>query len=44
MQFAFRYALTNTKPTDEVLLEMWQKGKDRVAEKAGFARKILGIT
>ncbi len=39
---AIRFALTGIKPTDVVLLGMWQKHKDQVAENVGFARKILG--
>jgi hypothetical protein len=40
---ALRFALENIKPTDVVLLGMWQKHKDQVAENVGYARKILGV-
>jgi hypothetical protein len=36
---AIRFALTNIKPTDVVLLGMWRKHKDQVAENVGYARK-----
>ena len=40
---AIRFALENLKPTDVVLLGMWQKYKDQVAENVGSARKVLGV-
>jgi hypothetical protein len=40
---ALRFALTSIKPTDVVLLGMWQKYQDQVAENLGHARKILGV-
>jgi len=39
---AIRFALANIKPTDVILLGMWQKHKDQVAENVGYARKALG--
>jgi hypothetical protein len=38
---AIRFALTSIKPTDVVLLGMWQKHKDQVGENVGYARKVL---
>ncbi len=38
---AIRFAYKNIKPNDVVLLGMWQKHKDQVAENVGHARKIL---
>jgi hypothetical protein len=38
---ALRFALQNIKPTDVVLLGMWQKYKDQVAQNVGYVRKIL---
>ncbi|MBC8870731.1 MAG: hypothetical protein H8E44_15015 [Planctomycetes bacterium] len=35
---AIRFAFANIKPTDVVLLGMWQKYKDQVAENVGCAR------
>ena len=43
VQRAIRFALENIKPTDVVILGMWQKYKDQVAENAGYVRKILGV-
>ena len=40
---ALRFALENIKPTDVVILGMWQKYKDQVAENVGYVRKILGV-
>jgi hypothetical protein len=40
---AIHFALENIKPTDVVLLGMWQKHKDQAAENVAYARKILGI-
>ncbi len=40
---AIRFALTSIKPTDVVLLGMWQKHKDQVAENVGYARKALAV-
>ena len=39
---AIRFALENIKPSDVILLGMWQKYKDQVAENVGYVRKILG--
>jgi len=39
---ALKFVFDNIKPTDVVLLGMWQKYKDQVGENAGFALKILG--
>ncbi|MHC4400294.1 MAG: hypothetical protein ACYTG0_11520 [Planctomycetota bacterium] len=38
---ALGFAFQNVKPTDVVLVGMWQKHKDQLAENVGFARKIL---
>ncbi len=43
VQRAIRFAFEKLKPTDVVLLGMWQKYKDQVAENARFARKALGL-
>jgi len=43
VEAALRFALENIKPTDAVLLGMWQKYKDQVAENVGYARRILGL-
>ena len=40
---AIRFAFERLKPTDVVLLGMWQKHRDQVAENAGFARQALGV-
>ena len=39
---AIRFAFEHIKPTDVVLLGMWQKYRDQVAENTGYARRILG--
>ncbi len=44
VEAALRYALEQIKPSDVVLLGMWQKHKDQVAENAGLVRKILDAT
>ena len=38
---AMRFAFEKIKPTDVVLLGMWQKYKDQVAENVACARRIL---
>ena len=38
---AIRFALENIKPTDVILLGMWQKHRDQVGENAAYARKVL---
>lgn len=43
LERALRFAFGNIKPTDVVILGMWQKYKDQVAENVAFARKILGV-
>jgi hypothetical protein len=43
VETALRYALQKIKPTDVVLLGMWQKYKDQVAENVGYVRKILEL-
>jgi hypothetical protein len=40
---AIRFAVEKIKPTDLVVLGMWQKYKDQVAENVGYVRKILGV-
>lgn len=42
VEAALRFAFAKVKPTDVVLLGMWQKHKDQVAENAATARRILG--
>ncbi|MHB1038576.1 MAG: hypothetical protein ACYC35_29705 [Pirellulales bacterium] len=42
VQQALEFAFAHIKPTDCVLLGMWQKYKDQVGENTAFARKILG--
>ncbi len=42
VEAALRFALAHLKPTDVVLLGMWQKHKDQVGENAATARRILG--
>ncbi|HYW80712.1 MAG TPA: hypothetical protein VE890_14120 [Thermoguttaceae bacterium] len=42
VEAALRYALQQIKPSDVILLGMWQKHKDQVAENARLVRKILG--
>jgi hypothetical protein len=37
---ALRFAFQNIKPTDVVLVGMWQKYKDQAAENVALARKI----
>ena len=41
---AIRFALTSIKPTDVILLGMWQKHKDQVAENVGYAKAALGVS
>jgi len=43
VEAAIRFAFERLKPTDVVLLGMWQKHKDQVAENTAFARKALGV-
>lgn len=38
---ALRFALKSIKPTDVILVGMWQKQKDQVAENAAAVRRIL---
>jgi len=42
VEAALRFAFENIKPADVVLLGMWQKHKDQVAENTAIARRILG--
>lgn len=39
---ALKYAYDAIKPTDVVLVGMWQKYKDQVAQNVGFVQEILG--
>ena len=39
---AIRFTLENIKPSDVILLGMWQKYKDQVSENVGYTRKALG--
>ena len=41
MEVSGRVRFSNIKPTDVVLLGMWQKYKDQAAENVALARKIL---
>jgi len=41
VEAALRFTFKNIKPNDVVLLGMWQKYKDQVAENVGYVRKIL---
>ena len=41
LEQALRFAFEHIKPTDVVLLGMWQKYKDQVAENTTLARRIL---
>ncbi len=41
LQGALRFAFENIKPNDVVLLGMWQKYKDQVAENVGYAGRFL---
>lgn len=41
VEAALRFALTKIKPTDVVLLGMWQKHKDQVAEDVAIAQRVL---
>ena len=43
IEVALRFAFQNIKPTDVVLLGMWQKYKDQAAENVALARKILSV-
>lgn len=43
IQAALRFAYQHIKPTDVVLLGMWQKYKDQVAENVACIRQILGV-
>ncbi|NQU24073.1 MAG: hypothetical protein HQ567_22550 [Candidatus Nealsonbacteria bacterium] len=43
VEAAIRFAYKNIKPNDVVLLGMWQKHRDQVAENVGYARKVLGV-
>ena len=42
VEAALRYAFEHIKPTDVVLLGMWQKHRDQVAENTRLVRRILG--
>ncbi len=44
IEAALRYAFEAIKPTDVVLLGMWQKHKDQVRENVDLTRKILKAT
>lgn len=41
-QTAFRFALNNTKPTDAIIIGMYQRFADQVAESIGFVRSVCG--
>jgi hypothetical protein len=40
---ALRFALEKVKPADVILLGMWQKHQDQVAEDVGHVRRVLGL-
>ena len=42
VEAAIRFALKSIKPSDVILVGMWQKYKDQVADNVGFVQKILG--
>jgi hypothetical protein len=44
LEAALRFAFEHLKPTDVVLVGLWQKYKDQVAENAGLVRKILAAS
>ena len=41
VEAALRFALKSIKPTDVILVGMWQKYKDQVGENVGVVRKII---
>jgi hypothetical protein len=41
VEAAIRFALKSIKPTDVILVGMWQKYKDQVAENVGLVQKIV---
>jgi hypothetical protein len=41
VEAAIRFALRSIKPSDVILVGMWQKYKDQVAENVGVVRKVL---
>ena len=41
LEDALRFAMKSIKPSDVILLGMWQKQKDQVSENADLVRKIL---
>jgi hypothetical protein len=43
LEAALRSAFQSIKPTDVVLLGMWQKYKDQAGENAALVRKVLGL-
>jgi hypothetical protein len=43
IEAALRFAFQNIKPSDVVLLGMWQKYKDQATENVALARKLLGV-
>jgi hypothetical protein len=43
VEAAVRFAFESIKPSDVVLVGMWQKYQDQVAANAGFVRKALGV-
>lgn len=43
VEAALRFALSSIKPSDVILVGMWQKHRDQVAENAAMVRKILGV-
>jgi hypothetical protein len=43
LERALRFSLGKIKPNDVVLLGMWQKHKDQVAENAALARQALNV-
>ena len=41
VEAALRFAFQNIKPTDVVLVGVWQKYKDQVAENVGCVQRVL---
>jgi hypothetical protein len=39
--YVIRFALKSIEPSDVILVDMWRKYKDQVAENVGYVRKVL---
>jgi hypothetical protein len=42
VEASLRFALTNIKPTDAIIVGMFPKYKDEISENTALVRKILG--